>query len=389
MDKYFNEDLLNELNNCRIHELRDIARNYGVKSPTSLTKSQIIAELTEISQGKKEPYVNGSKVGRPPLRLEDRSMQYKIDPNAYDDPIVIKDLLVDKNQNSSLYIFSSPNAYENANAQKEILEGYFSLDFEAYGVVYRNVLSTNCDIKIPLYLVHTYGLRSGDYVKCVGKAFGDRGIFISEVLEVNGAKPPIPDRPRFEEMEHNKLSETLMCAPIFDLPFEIKEGGSYFVQYDNRKFLPEKSYEFAKSIAKTKKVVFININSDKNNEFLSDDNLIVYNLPIDIEQKYIAHATNTILVNCKRRVELGENLVVVMANVGELIKIIDMAKKEFIDDKIGVQTVLWFNKVINSAKNSINGKLTLIAVESLFLPQYIKDIVVFDVVPKFTDYILK
>ena len=389
MDKYLSDELLKEFNNYRIHELRDIARNYGVKSPTSLTKSQIIAELTEISQGKKEPYVNGSKVGRPPLHLEDRSMQYKIDPHAYYDPIVIKDLLAEKGQNSMIYTFSSPNAYENTNAEQEILEGYFSLDFEAYGVVYKNVLSTNCDIKIPLYVVHSYGLRSGDFVKCVGKSFGERGIVISKVLEINGVKTPISNRPRFEEMEHKKVSEVLMCAPIFDLPFEIKEGGSYFVEYDNRKFLPEKAYEFAKSIAKTKKVVFININSDKNNEFLSDENLFVYNLPIDMEQKYIAHATNIILVNCKRRVELGENLVVIMANIGELIKILDMAKKEFIDDKIGAQTLLWFNKVINSAKNTIYGKLTLIAVESLFLPQHIKDIVVFDIVPKFSDYFLK
>ena len=52
--------------NFNIHELRKIARNIGVKCPTSLKKTELIIQIEKIKNGKQQPYFNNGK-GRPPI----------------------------------------------------------------------------------------------------------------------------------------------------------------------------------------------------------------------------------------------------------------------------------------------------------------------------------
>ena len=57
------EEQLNELS---IFALRELARRTGVYAPTSKKKSELIKNIIEISEGKKEPYIAKTKQGRPP-----------------------------------------------------------------------------------------------------------------------------------------------------------------------------------------------------------------------------------------------------------------------------------------------------------------------------------
>ena len=69
-----------------IHALRNIAREVGVKSPTTLTKKALIDEILQIESGNKQPCIP-TKKGRPPKnnganqKLENEKM---IDENAMD-----------------------------------------------------------------------------------------------------------------------------------------------------------------------------------------------------------------------------------------------------------------------------------------------------------------
>ncbi len=49
----YNKETLNQM---RIYELRDLGREKGVKSPTSLKKNELIDKILEISCGETEPY---------------------------------------------------------------------------------------------------------------------------------------------------------------------------------------------------------------------------------------------------------------------------------------------------------------------------------------------
>ena len=51
------------LDQINIHALRNIAREIGVKAPTSLLKQVLIDEILQIASGKKQPY-RSTKAGR-------------------------------------------------------------------------------------------------------------------------------------------------------------------------------------------------------------------------------------------------------------------------------------------------------------------------------------
>lgn len=55
----------NELEIMGVYELRRLARNFGVVSPTSKKKAQLIEEIEKIKRGEIKPKF--SKKGRPPL----------------------------------------------------------------------------------------------------------------------------------------------------------------------------------------------------------------------------------------------------------------------------------------------------------------------------------
>lgn len=53
------------LNNLGIYELRELARQKGVASPTHLKRAEIIQQIMEIEKGKLTPKFNTTKRGRP------------------------------------------------------------------------------------------------------------------------------------------------------------------------------------------------------------------------------------------------------------------------------------------------------------------------------------
>ncbi len=55
-----------ELNELSIFALREFARRTGVYAPTSKKKNELINEIIEISEGKRQPHIPKTKQGRPP-----------------------------------------------------------------------------------------------------------------------------------------------------------------------------------------------------------------------------------------------------------------------------------------------------------------------------------
>jgi len=52
-----------------VHELKKIARDVGVKCPTSLKKAELIEQIEKIKSGKQQPYFNNNGKGRPPIEF--------------------------------------------------------------------------------------------------------------------------------------------------------------------------------------------------------------------------------------------------------------------------------------------------------------------------------
>ncbi|MFQ6751937.1 MAG: hypothetical protein ACLRFL_00030 [Clostridia bacterium] len=78
-----------ELKELSIYELRHLARDTGVKSPTSKVKEELIKQIIEIREGKREPIVERSKKGRPPKvynfnKQKQKAITFCQDQSKYD-----------------------------------------------------------------------------------------------------------------------------------------------------------------------------------------------------------------------------------------------------------------------------------------------------------------
>ena len=82
-----------ELDKINIYALRNVAREVGVKSPTSLTKQVLIEEILQIQSGAKQPVVQ-SKRGRPIKNsIENKNDEISI---SVKEKMAIKKELIDK-----------------------------------------------------------------------------------------------------------------------------------------------------------------------------------------------------------------------------------------------------------------------------------------------------
>ena len=59
------DEKISDLQQLRIHELRDLARKMGVNAPTSKKKEEIIDEIVKIMNGESVPFSSHTKKGRP------------------------------------------------------------------------------------------------------------------------------------------------------------------------------------------------------------------------------------------------------------------------------------------------------------------------------------
>ena len=66
-----NKDFLDEfsMRQMSIYELRNVARQVGVLSPTTLKKEELISKVNAILSGEIKPEIPKSRQGRPPKNL--------------------------------------------------------------------------------------------------------------------------------------------------------------------------------------------------------------------------------------------------------------------------------------------------------------------------------
>lgn len=122
MNNYFNRETLMQ---SSIFELRNIARDIGVYSPTIYKKEELIDKIFEIVNGEVKPHVPKSKQGRPPKSL---SLTAK---KSMFDKILPTDLQynMDEEESSCLVLSESVRTYLEDNHEKS------KVTFEVSGVL--------------------------------------------------------------------------------------------------------------------------------------------------------------------------------------------------------------------------------------------------------------
>lgn len=209
---------LEDFKRFSIFELRDIAAFFGVQSPTSHSKSEL---LLLIDEAKKKPKVILTEAGKIPTesdlargkkgRPTKPAQNIYIMLNAADENASVKKY--DDSESTQTSVADDSVPYEKSNspympkpfddliaAKYEAFDnlskgfareyvGYLEINPKGYGFLRANpnCVNPSKDAHIDYFLIRRFGLRKGDVVKAVGvKPFDDKAATITYVLSING-----------------------------------------------------------------------------------------------------------------------------------------------------------------------------------------------------------
>ena len=184
------------LESIGIFELREIGREIGVYSPTTLKREALVNKILDIYEGRTKPIAKTNR-GRPVKILGNTkdivsSVKTQAELNYEFDKI-----------DRSLLILREPISSFDALKSEEDLQcvGILDITIEGYGIVkVKNFSKSDIDAYIPLSLVENYKLRNGDLVHGIVKST-EKMNTMHTVLAVNDINiADFKDRKNFENL---------------------------------------------------------------------------------------------------------------------------------------------------------------------------------------------
>lgn len=216
--KFYTEE---ELNKMTVFQLREVAREIGVSSPTSKKKEEIIAQYRGIAEGEIQPTrsTRGRRPVNKPRELGQDGVKSETTPASPEENQNNK--TVKKNVERENVQVTQPQ--EEAAEELEEKHGVLDIHADGYGFLRaENCEYGNKDTYVSAKLIKTLGLRAGD--KVIGRArrnAENKPPALVAVDEVNGNKPEnLRNRPNFDNL-----------VPIYPderLRLELKMGKSDF-----------------------------------------------------------------------------------------------------------------------------------------------------------------
>ncbi len=166
-----------ELEKESIAVLRELGRHFGVKSPASMRKQEIIENIITIQAGKKKPSFNFSAKGAP-IKSEINLTRFKEK----------EDVSFNEKPLDSSFIFCSDNAVEKPLTVEGILETHK----DGFGFLrVNNYENSSEDAYVSGYNIHKFNLRKGDKVKASVKPSrdGSSAPALQDVIAINDLNP--------------------------------------------------------------------------------------------------------------------------------------------------------------------------------------------------------
>ncbi len=371
-----------QLNELRIHELRDLARKMGVHSPTTLKKEEIISEILELLSGTKAPYVKTSKQGRPP-RNQDKSLSFTdIFTEDEKSELPTAETQYPKFDDAFPYYLAQPKASygigEHDGPEKTVSG---CLEIRAnYGVVHVNgCLQSDKDYLIPKNVVEENNLKNGQMV--IGKIYCKQNTPNMFMHDVKSEKMPEFD---LDDVKPNNLTKEINLTDLKIL--NVMLGGRYYFENVN----PQKTYELSANLCNSLqkqnkyKVKYVCLNAL--NELVKDlnENIETLILPFNNTPEHTIQTVELFIDKCKREVETGNHVVIVFQNFMELIKYYNVTLNNSLFTNVLYNTLVKVKNLLFNAK-FVNEKssLTLLTCESNNYPPAVKDCVNYELLPLF------
>jgi len=369
----------------RIHELRDMARHIGVKSPTSLSKSVMIKKMLAILDGKDKPYCNAAKQGRPPKN----NTKVKEIVDIFVPKKEPEDCRggYDNNRLTDAFSFSVNSMEEtyDASAVAQEKSGYLDIKPEGYGFIYCNgIVSSSDDIFLHITQIKHLGLKQGD------KLCGEVRVLKPQDLKVMSKVTSINNKSIAEygagAEDRFNFDQSTYAIPTTRLKFDdaqlaecgFLEGARNFNLRAEDNNL-ETILNYAKALSSNYEVFVLNLNAKPEEENLLIDNVNIYNINFNAKLVEVAEGSNLLVEVCKRRVEDGKEVVLIINNISVLLNAFNNINQEIYSTTLSSRAIENIKNYIMCAKNiSENQTLTLVAFQNLNIQPNIKDFILID-----------
>ncbi len=303
--------------------VREIGRQIGVKSPSSMKKDKVIALILDIQNGKVEP-VPPNKRGAPPKIFVDVSKYYVKDDgeatNRYVDEQIVK----------TTEFRDSDDSFE--------IEGVLEQHVSGYGFLRtNNYENSKDDVYVSAQNIKKYNMRRGDKIKGRAKTVISGGsAALQEVLAINDLDPKLFfKRQSFDELlpyyptDRIKLEseneENSIAIRLIDLfcPLGMGQRGLIVAPPKTGKTTLLKM--IAQSIEKNyKDVKLIVLLIDERPEEVTDikrsvNGEVVFST-FDESPEHHIRAAELVINRAKRLVEVGQNVIILMDSITRLTR---------------------------------------------------------------------
>lgn len=323
-----------ELNELSIFALREFARRTGVYSPTCKKKDELIDEIIEISEGRKQPYIAKTKQGRPPKNYGYPFVDSFV--GMQNSPIYSNSTLMQNSQFTYDDNITTVNGYAEISSSNSLLWVYQKGKMAC--------------LHLPKGMVDNYNLKSGDLVM-VELQNGERNV--EKILNINRTCIAKHNKVRtdFGTIEHKRESEKLMFTNPTYASFGVNVGDNVYLYGSNNVQNSMAVVEMLKNCQADRKI-YINVSIVDKNRFILNDLKDVecfvtdFADPIDDARRTVILATE----RAKRIVEMGESCVIAVDDV-QSVRGVD------VEDLHVTKTLM------SIAKNGANnGSVTMLAV---------------------------
>lgn len=370
------EDILVDIEQYRIHELRDIGRKVGVKAPTMLKRDQLIEQIKLLMNGEEKPFKRKDLKGRPAKKTPISLIRHENSTeNDYDDLFNKEYMYVNGDQDYFGMQVAMPQTVYTAciDDTLEPCEGIVDISSKGFAILRgKNLYCSENDIYISPILVRKYNLRSGDTVKGKCKWLTDDRPRVMVDMDTKVSK-----RKYDYASENIGLGSTISNSWLHNYAF----GGKYVV-FSNENTLSKEHFEdMMKSFELGGADVYgLRINAEAHT---TNDNNKIFNIPFNIIDEKVAVMSKLYIETLKRKMEDGKNVIVLIDSLSKVAKVVNSAASNDVMHATIRPFALFSVKDLLAAAKRINEKssLTIIDIEGNITPNSIQQLFKDEVLP--------
>lgn len=357
------------MRNMGIFDLRSLARDIGVHSPTIYKKEELISKIMQIMNGEKTPQMPKSRQGRPPKARNN----FVVNQNG--GMITLSNTFYDNNNNLGLddieYDFSSPRSnslstlldslpqaefeYDD-NGEFENGEGYYlKVGSEGYIFVNGKSADLNTAILVPNELVVCSNIRPGDFIKCVYR--NSKKINLRIATQLKNLDEFISEKEKYTNLKI--IQSNNYFKPTSKLNFKIKEGSKVVLKVNSLSEYQGLLNECI-NFCKDNKCIFVNLCLDALPEYNLNFEESFYT-EIGDTDKMNLFLVELVINRLMRLIESGEKVIILINELMKLLKYQNFINGHNIDD-FKSNSMLLIEKLIKIAGLYNNkGSLTVLA----------------------------